>query len=905
MNPNVATDLRKSSSSMLHRAAIFCVALCAFVQPVAAEVVEIAVDLRPDVSAGCTVDYAPLGPVVSHVDLLLALEVDSSNPVEVVGATLSVCDPMTGQFIAPVPLAGTPWPVGVGNGSGGADVIEGFIPAEFLGAARFARLAVRSEAEGGAMDVLVTRTGLSAGAPIVLALNGPAPVPSVSAAGLVALVALLLVVAIRRRRDLPDGVASALVAILLLVAGSAALAALLGPDGAVDDWLGQAPIAQDPPDDSVPYSSHAEIVALFARTTPDGICLRIDMGELEPSTPTPTVTPTFTATATPTITPTETPTASPSATPTVTPTSSPTSTPTSTATFTATSTPTVTSTSSPTSTPSATATTTPTGTSTGTPTGTVTFTPTGTTTTTPTGTPTETPTVSPTATPTVTSTATPTSTPTQTPTQTPTPTATIVVVFAAPDGATDAACTSVDPCDIRTALIQVPELGEVHLKNGTYTLDDDLVVLKSRIGLLGGYRADWTHSGDCGATTIHRDNGAILDEANRPGLAGIRVANQSGFRIVCLRVTTAIPLVPGKSTYGIHLASAADYLIENVMLAPADAADGAAGGKGSDGFDGADGTDGAEGAKNNASNPGEGGDGGNGGLPPAAIRFAGFGGFGGLDPSGCCSPGEAGEDGQQGYLLDPQLPGAGLVNRPHGGGGGGGGGGGEQVNGGGDGGDGGPSGCGGTPPSGGSGGESGGSTPGSEQDGGNGSTGSQGPDGVDDPRTGPAGSYVNGFWIPGGTPGSTNAESVGCGGQGGGGGGGGGGQQCGSCTNGAGSGGGGGGGGGWGGFPGAGGTGGGSSIALYLHDNGSGGLLRNVTLAPGKPGAGGQGGTGGAGGKGGSGGLGAKVDGGQIGFGGDGGDGGAGGAGGRGPTGSAGESHAMRLDGGVAPATDP
>ncbi|MES2394916.1 MAG: gliding motility-associated C-terminal domain-containing protein [Bacteroidota bacterium] len=161
--------------------------------------------------------------------------------------------------------------------------------------------------------------------------------------------------------------------------------------------------------------------------------------------------------------------------------------------------------------------------------------------------------------------------------------------------------------------------------------------------------------------------------------------------------------------------------------------------------------------------------------------------------------------------------------------------------------------------------------------------------------TGPAGSIIGGYFTAGGAGGN---GSNGSDGSGGGGGGGGGGRQENGTDQWGGSGGG-GGGGGFGGIGSIGGTGGGGSFALFLFNNGAGGIVQDCFLNPGAGGPGGIGGLGGLGGNGGNGGAGGAAGVCSNGVGGAGGNGGAGGQGGSGGAGADGMSLALSENGGT------
>ncbi|MDO9188213.1 MAG: gliding motility-associated C-terminal domain-containing protein [Bacteroidia bacterium] len=161
--------------------------------------------------------------------------------------------------------------------------------------------------------------------------------------------------------------------------------------------------------------------------------------------------------------------------------------------------------------------------------------------------------------------------------------------------------------------------------------------------------------------------------------------------------------------------------------------------------------------------------------------------------------------------------------------------------------------------------------------------------------TGPAGSIIGGYFTAGGAGGN---GSNGSDGSGGGGGGGGGGRQENGTDQWGGSGGG-GGGGGFGSIGGIGGTGGGGSFALFLFNNGAGGIVQDCFLNPGAAGPGGIGGLGGLGGNGGNGGAGGAAGVCSNGVGGAGGNGGTGGQGGSGGAGADGMSVALSENGGT------
>ncbi|MEM7367924.1 MAG: T9SS type A sorting domain-containing protein [Bacteroidota bacterium] len=462
--------------------------------------------------------------------------------------------------------------------------------------------------------------------------------------------------------------------------------------------------------------------------------------------------------------------------------------------------------------------------------------------------------------------------------------------------------TATDPTDLLTGL-SMAACNDVVIKMdiGTYTIDNAIANVFDNITLEGGFDQanSWRKTSTPGATTIHRSALNPAGPANGQRIVAFELTSATNFRFQDLTITTANAPTDGTSTYGIHLNNCSNYTFARCQILPGNAANGSDGSIGTVGADGNPGADGDPGHDSDQDDPGEGGNGGDG-----AGTSGGLGGAGGLDlqngldccsatggifgtgKSTCCQPGGDGDDGLD--STDPR----------DGGGGGGGGCGGEADNFGGAAGQGGGI-NGGTNQIGGGAGGPGGNpaTSGNGVDGFNGAGGSSGTDGVN----GANGTHTSGFWIPGAQAGTGTS---GGGGKGGVGGGGGGGEGCGSCIDGAGSGGGGGGGGGQGGTGGTGGFGGGSSYAVYIYQNGTGGNFLNCNLNAGSAGTGGVGGVGGLGGSGGLGGDGDPFTGGSsVGAGGDGGNGGNGGAGGDGGDGASGEATALHVQSGTALAT--
>lgn len=383
---------------------------------------------------------------------------------------------------------------------------------------------------------------------------------------------------------------------------------------------------------------------------------------------------------------------------------------------------------------------------------------------------------------------------------------------------------------------------------GTYNLSNTFQI-PDGVSIEGGFDpVTWAKSNGT-PTVLSRDasNALGLPELALIGLMGDNVSN---FRLQDLTIDVADAASNQISVYAIYLTGCSNYDIVRCIVNAGD------GGDGEDGFNGAQGLTGATGSNGNPwgneQNIPQGGAGGQG------TNNGGTGGTGGKHSGTSAYPPSYGSQGSGGCGGNGGNPGAG----PDCGCGTFG----TSYN----------SGCGGTSPTAG-------------QTGQGGSSGFNG---------GPGGNgYVlNGFWIPGGPGVSGSNGGAGCGG--GGGGGGGGRQQDGSDD--VGGSGGGGGAGGEGGEGGSGGTGGGSSYALFIYSNGSGGNVIDCALNPGAAGSGGAGGTGGAGGIGGAGGQGGAGYCGGMSNGASGGQGGQGGQGGNGGNGADGESQALVMNSGSA-----
>ena len=253
------------------RAPAFLLAACSLFLPAAASAVthtfSILLDLDDNPSTGCTVSTVA-GPF-DGVEQILDTTVDTTTgpPAATVTAlAIRTCtDPLTDTFGPAVPVTmptAPPWPVGIGNGTGGLNVIETYFPlvSSVVPNPKLIRLGVTSVNDVGAEQALLTQDGTSGGAPIVLDLRSVVEIPTLSEWGLLGLIALLgmAAVALLRRRS---AVVLLVVLALFGAAGVAWAACVL--DGQTGDWSGGDQLATDG-------------MVLFGKQDGQLLCFRID-----------------------------------------------------------------------------------------------------------------------------------------------------------------------------------------------------------------------------------------------------------------------------------------------------------------------------------------------------------------------------------------------------------------------------------------------------------------------------------------------------------------------------------------------------------------------------------------------------------------------------------------------------
>ncbi|HLX10432.1 MAG TPA: Ig-like domain-containing protein, partial [Thermoanaerobaculia bacterium] len=241
---------------------------------------KVLLDLDNNPSTGCTVATAD-GPF-KGVEQILVTTVDlTQSPPKVIAVAQQVCtNPGTSTFGPLTPITSPfapPWPVGVGNGTDGSDVVESYLPLSTVSAGATIHLAFTAQVVGGTgkADATLTTTDVPGGPPILLSAEPIAAVPTLGELGLL-LLALLLAGSAVRLLGKRGGAAArgAIAGLLLLTIGlGLAWAAGIVPDGSTADWAGIPPIATDVVGDA---PDNADLVAEFAVIQNNILFVRFD-----------------------------------------------------------------------------------------------------------------------------------------------------------------------------------------------------------------------------------------------------------------------------------------------------------------------------------------------------------------------------------------------------------------------------------------------------------------------------------------------------------------------------------------------------------------------------------------------------------------------------------------------------
>lgn len=225
--------------------------------------VRIYLDLDADPGTGCAV--TTMAGVFEGAEQVLISRVETSSPPDagtVTDAALAECtDDVSDTFGPPASFDGN-WPVGVGNGVGGRDVVESYVPLLSLvvQAPEIVRLGLVVTDEAGGEQALLTVDGTPDGAAIVLDLRRVVEIPTLEGWGLILLALLLAASSLywMGRR----GAAVLGLALLVLATGVAWAAGSL--DGVTDDWSAGDQLA-------------ANGLVLFGQRAGSALCFRVDV----------------------------------------------------------------------------------------------------------------------------------------------------------------------------------------------------------------------------------------------------------------------------------------------------------------------------------------------------------------------------------------------------------------------------------------------------------------------------------------------------------------------------------------------------------------------------------------------------------------------------------------------------
>jgi VCBS repeat-containing protein len=225
---------------------------------------DLLLDLDSNPGTGCLVTTSEGS--FDGVEWVVSTSVDT-GAATVSGVSRRECD--GAALGAPITLSPGGWPVGIGNGDNGADVIEtqfGLGSGEF----RTVRLALIS-AGGRGDDALSNASGTVGSTTGITLAAGAIGIPTLSILGLGVLLLLIAVVVVPRLRQANSPMFVAFtVSLVMLGAGLAWAAALL--DGNTSDWNASQRLAQDVQADGEP-----DIVSLYGQVTgSDTLVFRFD-----------------------------------------------------------------------------------------------------------------------------------------------------------------------------------------------------------------------------------------------------------------------------------------------------------------------------------------------------------------------------------------------------------------------------------------------------------------------------------------------------------------------------------------------------------------------------------------------------------------------------------------------------
>jgi hypothetical protein len=229
---------------------------------------------------GCTMTLPTAGSV-SGIEYRLSAVVSNATPPQVTQVRLETCS--GGVFGAPVDVPGTPYAVGINNGTAAGDVVELAAAAPQIPLMR-GRARLYFASQGAAGDDLTIGALINA--------LGATPVPGLGPFGIALLATLVVFLSFRMGSRLKGRPQQILLALSLVWVGTGSLVFAAGyvADGQVVDWSGTSPVVTDPTGDSGPAT---DIVTGYAAQEGGHWYFRIDLANAEAGGQSANVAPSF------------------------------------------------------------------------------------------------------------------------------------------------------------------------------------------------------------------------------------------------------------------------------------------------------------------------------------------------------------------------------------------------------------------------------------------------------------------------------------------------------------------------------------------------------------------------------------------------------------------------------------
>ena len=241
-----------------------------------AATLDVLVDRDNNTATGCSVTTP--GGAFGGVEQIFTTTVDTTVfPARITGISRQDCLTPPATFSASIPVDAGGWPVGVGIGTNGYDVVESY----FTVSQQFGqyRLGFVYKDPNTGQDALLTVNG-QAGAAAIIAVIGPTPIiPTLTHGALLLLAFALGWLALRQLRRHRASTLIVVGVLASILAGTALAAVVL--DGLIADWSGVAPIATDPTGDA---PAGADIAAVFIQVEAGRVYVRLDVKIATPPT---------------------------------------------------------------------------------------------------------------------------------------------------------------------------------------------------------------------------------------------------------------------------------------------------------------------------------------------------------------------------------------------------------------------------------------------------------------------------------------------------------------------------------------------------------------------------------------------------------------------------------------------